>query len=217
MFVTGYVLGDRLPELAAVDFLGPAQALAERLGIALLLGGPEVTSEGIYNAAFFIDDTGRLAGVHRKSHLFGELDRRQFVAGQEPFRLVDFRGVRIATMICYDVEFPEAVRAAALRGAHLIAVPTAQMQPFTFVAESVVRTRAWENQVYVAYVNHDGSEEDVDYVGRSSIIAPDATVLASLERGTGLLYASVDPAEVAAQQKENPYLTDRRASLYTDP
>ncbi|MGZ5405285.1 MAG: nitrilase-related carbon-nitrogen hydrolase, partial [Nocardioides sp.] len=124
------------------------------------------------------------------------------------------RGVRIATMICYDVEFPETVRAAALAGAHLVAVPTAQMEPFAFVADQLVRTRAWENQIYVAYINHDGCEDDLDFVGRSSIVAPDSTVLDSVERGTRLIYATVDPDHVGLQQRANPYLTDRRAALY---
>jgi predicted amidohydrolase len=107
------------------------------------------------------------------------------------------------------------VRGAALGGAHLVAVPTAQMTPFTFVAEQVIRARAWENQVYLAYVNHDGAEATLTYVGRSSIVAPDATVLDSVEHGTRLIYAEIDPHLVQAQQKENPYLGDRRAPLYS--
>jgi predicted amidohydrolase len=214
MFVTGYVVGDALPELAAQDFLGPVRDLAARAGLAVLLGAPELSDAGVHNAAYFIDDRGEVLSCYRKSHLFGELDRSQFVAGEELFGLVEFRGVRIATMICYDVEFPEVVRAAALAGAHLVAVPTAQMEPFTFIAEQLVRTRAWENQVYVAYIDHDGSEEELTYVGRSSIVAPDATVLDSVEHGTRLLYATIDPEVVDVQQKANPYLGDRRAPLY---
>lgn len=214
MFVTGYVVGPELPRLAARDFLGPVRALARRLGIAVLLGGPEPAAAGVYNAAYFIDDLGEVRSVHRKSHLFADLDRQQFIAGDELFGLVEFRGVRIATMICYDVEFPESVRAAALAGAHLVAVPTAQMEPFSFIAEQLVRVRAWENQVYVAYIDHDGREDDLVYVGRSSIVAPDATVLDSIEHGTRLVYGTVDPEVVVAQQKANPYLADRRGSLY---
>jgi predicted amidohydrolase len=214
MFLTGYVVGDTLPELAAQDFLGQVRELATQHGIAILLGAPERTDRGVHNAAYFVDDRGDLLSCYRKTHLFGELDRRQFLPGDQLFGVVDFRGVRIATMICYDVEFPETVRAAALAGAHLIAVPTAQMEPFAFVAEQLVRTRAWENQVYVAYINHDGVEEDISYVGRSSIVAPDATVLDSVGRGTQLVYATVDPDLVDLQQKANPYLGDRRARLY---
>lgn len=214
MFVTGYAVGDRLPELATRDVLGPAAAIAAREGIAILLGAPDPQPEGVYNAAFFLDAAGQVVHRHRKSHLFGELDRGMFVAGDTPFGLVEHGGVRIATMICYEVEFPEVVRAAALAGAHLVAVPTAQMEPFAFIAEQVVRTRAWENQVYLAYVDHDGVEGPLTYVGRSSIVAPDATVLDAVEHGTRLLYADVDPEVVVAAQAANPYLTDRLPALY---
>ena len=217
MFVTGYAVGNRLPELAATDFLAPVQALAARLGMAILLGGPELTEQGVHNAAYFVDDGGDVRACYRKAHLFGELDRSQFLPGDDPYDMTEYRGVQIATMICYDVEFPETVRAAALAGAHLVAVPTAQMEPFGFVAEQLVRTRAWENQLYLAYINHDGTEDHLAYVGRSSIVAPDATVLASVEHGTHLLYATVDPAHVELQQRANPYLEDRRAPLYPTP
>ena len=214
MFVTGYAVEGRLEELAAEEFLEPVQALARRLGLAIVLGGPEPTAAGVHNSAWFVDDTGEVAAVYRKAHLFDDMDRRMFVAGDEPFAVVEHRGVRMALMICYDVEFPEVVRAAALSGAHLVVVPTAQMRPFEFVAESVVRTRAWENHVYVAYVNHDGREGDLEYVSRSSVISPHAMVLDSVEHGTRLLLADVDPDEVARLQRANPDLTDRRSALY---
>lgn len=217
MFVTGYDLAgglDELTGLAARDLLGPAGAIARRHGLAILLGAPEPAADGLYNAAFLLDGTGRVAGRHRKAHLFGDLDHGLFRSGDELFARVDLRGVRVAFCICYDVEFPETVRAAALDGAHLVAVPTAQMTPYTFVAEQVIRARAWENQVYVAYVNHDGAEANLTYVGRSSIVAPDATVLDAVEHGEALIYATVDTAIVAAAQAENPYLADRRRDLY---
>lgn len=216
MFVTGYVVGERLPELAAHDFLTPARALARRLGVAIVLGGPELADAGVYNVAWFIDGHGEVVDRYRKSHLFGDVDREQFVAGDQLFGMAEIGGVRVATMICYDVEFPEVVRLAALAGAQLVVVPTAQMEPFSFVAQEVVRVRAWENQVYLAYVNHDGSEEDLTYVGRTSIVGPDGTVLDRIERGTGLVHAVIDPRLVESQQRANPYLVDRRPALYSE-
>ncbi|CAM5716447.1 Carbon-nitrogen hydrolase OS=Streptomyces alboniger OX=132473 GN=CP975_05405 PE=3 SV=1 [Streptomyces alboniger] len=76
-------------------------------------------------------------------------------------------------MICYDVEFPENVRAHALAGTDLLLVPTAQMHPFQFVAESVVPVRAFENQMYVAYVNRVGQEGEFEFVGLSTLAGPD--------------------------------------------
>jgi 5-aminopentanamidase len=217
MFLTGYDLG---PDTATrVRALAPGltervQPIAREHGLALLVGLPEVEGDDCFNTAVFVGPDGEVLGRHRKVHLFTDFDRDVFTAGDQLVSTVDFRGLRIATLICYDVEFPEAVRAAALAGAHLVAVPTAQMHPYEWVAEQLVRVRAWENQVYVAYVDHDGTEGRFDYVGRSSVIGPDGRVLASLEHGEGLVLARIDAHAVARAQRENPYLGDRRSDLY---
>ena len=215
LFVTGYDIGaQEVARLARQDLLGPVRRIAADTGLAIVLGAPEADGEDVYNSAFFVDDTGEVTGRYRKTHLFGELDRRTFAPGHDLVHVVEHRGLRIALLICYDVEFGEAVRAAARAGAHLVAVPTAQMEPFAFVAEHVIRTRAWENQVYVAYVNHDGVEGGTTYVGRSSVVAPSGDVLDSVVHGDHLLVADVDPAVVADAQRRNPYLTDLRSDLY---
>ena len=215
LFLTGYDIGDEVRRLAREDLLSDCQGVAAAHRIALIVGYPELAHDGaLYNSAAFIGPSGDVLDVHRKTHLFGELDRTYFSAGDKVVSVVDYLDLRIATMICYDVEFPENVRMAALAGAHLIAVPTAQMQPFEFVADTLVRARAWENQVYVAYANHDGVEGSTTYVGRSSIVGPDGSVVDRIESGTGLAWADVDPETVRQGQRANPYLADLRPALH---
>jgi len=214
LFVTGYDVGDSIRSLASEDLLSPVRQIARDSGIALIVGMPEQVNGKLYNSAVFIDPLGEPKATHRKTHLFGDLDRRYFTAGEDAVTMVDYLGLRIGMMICYDVEFPENTRMVALKGADFLAVPTAQMEPFEFVAESVIRTRAWENQMYVAYINHTGREGDTVYVGRSSIVAPDATVLDSIVSGNGLIYGDVDTAIVAEARRQNPYLSDLRPELY---
>lgn len=217
LFITGYDIGDAVHTLARRDLVGPVAEIAARAGVAIVLGAPEHADGAFYNSAYFIDDRGRVTARYRKTHLFGDLDRRYFTAGDELVQTTEFDGLTIALLICYDVEFPEPVRAAALAGAHLIAVPTAQMTPFEFTADHLVRVRAWENQVYLAYINHDGSEGSLTYVGRSSIVSPSGEVLDRVEHGTGLLTADVRPDAVRRAQADNPYLADRRPGLYLPP
>ncbi|MFG3258734.1 carbon-nitrogen hydrolase family protein [Streptomyces sp. NPDC048172] len=217
MFVTGYDIGDAVLALARRDLLTPARALARRHGIGLVLGAPEqAPGGGCYNSAFLIGADGAVLGRHRKTHLFGALDRAYFTPGDRLTPPVRYGDLRIALLICYDVEFPEPVRAAALAGADLVAVPTAQMRPYEFVADHLLRVRAWENQVYLAYVNHDGEEGSLSYVGRSSLVAPSGEVLDQIRHGTGLLYADVDPEVVRKARAANPYLADRRPELYEE-
>ncbi|GCD97764.1 carbon-nitrogen hydrolase family protein [Embleya hyalina] len=217
MFVTGYDIDRPLADLARSDLLDPVRRIARTCRVAIVVCLPEIASSGaprMYNTAYFVDSHGEVRGRHRKSHLFGDLDRRLFEPGDRPFTMVDYHGVRIALMICYDVEFPENVRAAAIAGAHLVAVPTAQMEPFAFVADHLIRARAWENQIYVAYANHSGKERATTYVGGSSVVGPSGEVLARIEAETGMADAWIDTTAVAAAQRANPYLRDRRPGLY---
>ena len=128
--------------------------------------------------------------------------------------MFDLDGVRVGILICYDVEFPEAVRALALAGADLVAVPTALMRPYQVVTRTVVPTRAYENQVYVAYANRCGSEGELTYAGESCVVGPDGADLARAGSGEELLLAEIDPARLAASRADNTHLRDRRPALY---
>ena len=87
-------------------------------------------------------------------------------AGDGPPTLAELDGLRLGILICYDVEFPENVRLLALAGADLVAVPTALMVPYAFVAATAWSpTRAYENQVFLAYVNRCGREGELGYYG----------------------------------------------------
>jgi 5-aminopentanamidase len=217
MFLTGYAIGDdvgRLAEPADGRSAEAVAATAARHGLAVLYGYPERDGEQIFNSAQLIAADGtRLAG-YRKTHLFGPFERERFTPGDQPVVQADLDGVRLGIMICYDVEFPENVRAHALAGTDLLAVPTAQMRPFEFVAESVVPVRAFENQLYVAYVNRTGTEGEFDFVGLSCLAGPDGTARARAGRGEELVVGDVDPALLAESRAANPYLSDRRPGLY---
>lgn len=219
MFLTGYNIGPEVVGQLAEAVDGPsaarAAAIAAEAGIALVYGYPERGEDGaVYNAAMVIDAAGQQLLNHRKCHLFGELDRSAFAAGQDMAPVVTIAGVKVGVLICYDVEFPEAVRRLALAGAELVAVPTALMQPFDVIARIIVPARAFENQVFVAYANRSGTEADLTYVGLSCIVAPDGTDLARADRTQALIMADIDPAIAEAARAANPYLADRRPELY---
>lgn len=217
MFVTGYNIGDDIERLAADRPLERVGAIARRHGIAILAGGPEPLADGgVANAAWFVDDHGAVIAKHHKIQLFGELDRAHFVAGSAPVTLAEYRGVKIAVLICFDVEYPETVRAAARAGADLVAVPTAQMTPFAFVNEHLIRVRAWENAVFVAYANQIGQDGEFDYVGRSVIADPLGRHLteASPDREE-LISASLDPAALSEARAVNTHLQEVRQELFS--
>lgn len=216
MFLSGYVLGDKTQLMAETFPLEQLKKIAQTQQIGLIVGGPRLTKDGVMNSAYFIDDHGQLLNCYDKTHLFGQLDHAYFQAGQGAVVLTEFGDLKIAMLICYDVEFPETVRAAAHAGANLIAVLTAQMQPYYIVNTQVIPVRAWENQVYVAYVNQIGIEHDYHYVGLSSVVAPtgEFLVLAS-EDQEQLLFAEISAQHVQQAQQQNPYLKDVRIDLFS--
>ena len=215
MFLSGYVLKEKTQYMAETLPLNKVKKLAAEYQLALIVGAPRETEQGVLNSTYFIDDKGDILNIYDKTHLFGEIDKAQFIAGQSPVVMTTYRNLKIAMLICYDVEFPETVRAAAQQGAHLIAVATAQMQPFSFVNKHLIATRAWENQVYVAYVNQIGHEEPFEYVGLTTLAAPNGEVLAQAsETQETLLFANVAAEQVQKAQKNNPYLEDLRQDLF---
>jgi predicted amidohydrolase len=219
MFLTGYHIGEavfKLAEPADGPSAGRAAAIAREAGVALLYGYPERDGGTVYNSALLIGRDGRPLANYRKTHLYGSGEKRLFAPG-ESLKLAELDGLKIGILICYDVEFPEAVRALALAGADLIAVPTALIQPFEIVARTLVPARAFENQVYVAYAGLCGSEAGLGYCGLSCIAGPDGKDLARAGTGPALLLADIDPAAIPRGRKANPYLFDRRPDLYAAP
>ncbi|MGW6745099.1 carbon-nitrogen hydrolase family protein [Streptomyces sp. NPDC055025] len=225
MFLTGYAIGDAVPRLAESADGPGAMAVAEiagRHGLAVLYGyperdeAPEGTEGGgrIFNAAQLVGPDGARLANYRKTHLFGDFERKWFTPGEHPVIQAELAGLRLGVLICYDVEFPENVRAHALAGTDLLLVPTAVMHPFQFVAESLVPVRAFENQMYVAYVNRTGEEGEFEFIGLSCLAGPDGATRARAGRGEELLVGEVDQELLSASREANPYLRDRRPGLY---
>lgn len=211
LFAHGYNIGDTLRTLAEPQD-GPLRArigeLACAHGLAILYGYAERAGDRIFNTAACVDASGALVGHHRKLAIPPGFEQGIFTAGAG-IRLFDLAGLRIAILICYDAEFAETARHAATLGAQLIVVPTALGAAWGWVADQMIPTRGYENGVYLAYINHAGVEEDMHYLGRSLIAAPDGQELARAGAAAEMLIAEIDHARVTAAQARLPYLAVR--------
>ena len=219
MFTTGYAITRAGVERLAEDAGGPTEAavaqIARRHQVAIVYGHPERAPEDsacdnrAYNAATMIGPDGVVRGRHRKVHLFGDLDRVQFAAGGRRPAAFDFDGSRVGMLVCYDVEFPEAVRSLAVGGARAVLVPTANMSGCEEIQEILVPARACENNCGVVYANYCGADDVFTYNGRSLICGPRGEVLAQADAKTEELIVADLPLE-----STGTYLADRRADLY---
>lgn len=219
MFLTGYNIGtDAVRRLAEASDGASAQQVAEiarSSGVAIVYGYPELDDQGqVYNAVQLIDRHGERLGNYRKTHLYGDLDRAQFSVGAQPPALLEFNGWKLAMLICYDLEFPENARRVALQGADLILVPTANMRPYEFIADVTVRSRAFENQCYVAYANYCGKESSLEYCGLSSIAGPDGQLVAKAGDEEALIIGTLDKGVLEGSRAVVTYMADRRPGVY---
>ena len=203
-------------ELNALPGIRRALAgIAARHRIAMVYSLPRVTADGQWQiTATVLDNRGNELLSYAKVHLFGPEERKAFSPAEAAPAVVDLGGLKASLAICYDVEFPETVRAAAAAGADLLLVPTALAHGFESVPQVLLRARALESQLTVAYANHSGEEDGCTFLGGSVIAGPDGELLAAAGTGPELLYAEVS-AEAAQQARDAvPYLRERRPDVY---
>ena len=219
MFLTGYNIGEaafKLAEPSEGPSAAAVAAISRKTGVAILYGYPEREGDRIFNSALLIHPARGAVANYRKTHLYGAEEQKLFVPGDD-LVVAELDSLKVGILICYDVEFPEAVRALALADAELVAVPTALIQPFDIVARTLVPARAFENQVCVAYAAMYGNEGKLDYCGLSCIVGPDGRDIARADAAPALLFADIDSSAISKGRKSNPYLSDRRMELYTAP
>jgi predicted amidohydrolase len=203
-FVPGYrASGKRVapPNARLLEEAWSAIAVeAAKRRIAVVLGTERLIDEALVATALVINSDGSLAGFQDKVQIDPSeegtytpgMDRHLFRAG----------GVTFGVVICHEGwRYPETVRWAAKRGAHVVFHPhfheaePGSFRPETFAHphntfhEKAAICRAAENTCYFATVNYasDGSPTT------SAIVNPDGTVPSFQPYGhEGLLIGDID-------------------------
>lgn len=219
MSLTGYAIGAERVAALAEPADGPlaqaVAAIAQQHGLAIVYGYPERHPEGArpFNAVQFVDADGRALSQYRKTHLFGDMDRAQFSPGDAGAQVFVWHGWRLGLLICYDVEFPETVRALALQGVDAVLVPTANMLGYDQVPALLLPARAYENRVALAYANACGDEGTLHYGGLSTIVQANGDRLARAARDAALVCATLQATDAARARIGSP-LPDRQPGHY---
>ncbi|HUF29498.1 MAG TPA: carbon-nitrogen hydrolase family protein [Gemmatimonadaceae bacterium] len=153
--------------------------MARTYGIHIVAGTIPVfddESGRIHNDCFVYGPDGR-CGVQGKLHMTRFEHEEWDVAPRGKLRVFDTAFGRMAVTICYDVEFPEIVRAAARHEAHILCVPscTDDRQGY-YRVRYCAHARAIENQMYVIQAHTVGSLPMVPAVslnyGQAAILTP---------------------------------------------
>jgi 5-aminopentanamidase len=224
---SGYVFADadEARSLAASSSTLPEwRSLAAELDLTIAGGFCELGQDGeLFNSAAIVNASGTVT-VYRKAHLW-DTEKNIFTPGDGAPPVVDLPFGRVALMICYDLEFPEWVRLAALSGADLIAAPvnwpaSASPAPPGERASEVVSAQAAAaaNGVFIAVADRCGIERGVDWVGGSVIVGrrgyPAAGPVCS-DR-PAVLTAEIDLRQARDKRvtSRNDLFGDRRPDLY---
>jgi len=187
---------NRLPRRTS-EMLEPVMRICRELKAYCVLPTYErgTARNTIYNSAFLIDARGDVAGVYRKTHPFPteRISAGGWTTPGRQYPVIPTEFGAVGMMICYDGDFPEVARILAIKGAQIIARPSALLRGFD-IWETTNKMRAYDNHVYLIAVNAIGTDASgTHYFGHSMIVSPIAQVLA-IGRGTeDIVYAELDP------------------------
>lgn len=175
----------------------PIQEAARDLGVHVVWGSYERGPERgvVHNSAALIGPDGSVLGVYRKTHPFaGEMrSRGGWVTPGDEVCVVDTPLGRIGMIVCFDGDYPELSRITTIRGAEIIARPSALLRSAD-IWELTNRARAYDNHVYVIGANATGADPaGVLYFGNSMIVTPIAEVVARAATHESWVSARLDP------------------------
>lgn len=219
---SGYYFTDRKQLLKIADnfesnTIQRFQKLSTEANKIIIFGFPEINKDKLYNSAAIFMPDSQLSKVYRKSHLFYK-EKTIFDEGDTGFFVINYKGLNLGTMICYDWRFPEAARTLALKGADLIVCPSNLV---TGVWQNVMSARALENKVYIAVANKYGSEnnngDELTFNGESAIYSYNGSFMTQASKHSEeILTVEIHP-EMTRDKSFNNYnniFLDRREDLY---
>lgn len=185
--------------LPAENFPGEMTSLfcetAKKYSVNLILPYYVRENGKIFNQTNIINSGGELVGYYRKVQpTYSEI--MWCHAGSE-LPVFELSGVKIATMTCLDIYFPEICRIYAMKGAEIIFWPTLTHGPTQEGLTSQYISRAIDNSVYLVQSNISRMPPYAPYIrryepGRSSIIDYLGDIIANTGRKPGMCFADID-------------------------
>ncbi|MEW4487089.1 carbon-nitrogen hydrolase [Thalassoglobus sp. JC818] len=208
--------------------------LAKECGVVIVASLFEKRAAGLYhNTAVVFDADGSELGLYRKMHIPDDplfYEKFYFTPGDLGFKVFSTRFGKVGVLICWDQWYPEAARLTALAGAEILFYPTAigwhpaekaeygEAQHSSW--ETIQRSHAIANGVYVAAANRIGHEGDPDggiqFWGQSFLCNPSGTIIAKASKDQAeILMAECDFSTIDQQRTHWPFLRDRRIDAYS--
>jgi len=181
--------------------------------------------------------------IGRQRKLHTSRDENFFYKGGREINVFDIGKCKVATVICYDNQFPEVARICALKGADIILMPHAaregrwdesnesEVRRKVFDYFTGYRQRARENACFCVYADQAGIAGYVDslprehmnqphHPGGAMIIGPDGDIIkhTQLDRiEDEMIVADLDASLLATWRSHPNYtLRTRRPELFEE-
>jgi N-carbamoylputrescine amidase len=206
-------------------------AAAKKHGVVLVGSLFERRAPGIYhNTAVVYDADGSQVGLYRKMHIPDDpqyYEKFYFTPGDLGFQSFATKFGRIGVCVCWDQWYPEAARLTALSGAEIIFYPTAigwlAAEKNEFGAsqhnawETMMRSHAIANGVFIAAPNRIGREGSLQFWGGSFVSDPNGNLMAKGSHDNEeIILANCDLGLIDVVRTHWPFLRDRRIDAYQD-
>jgi N-carbamoylputrescine amidase len=206
------------------------QKLAKELEVVLVVSLFEKRAQGLYhNTAAIIDADGAYLGKYRKMHIPddpGYYEKFYFTPGDLGYQVWQTKFGKIGVLICWDQWYPEAARITSLMGADILFYPTAigwdldeknqainQEQYDAW--QTIQRSHAIANGLYVVSVNRIGIEANQKFWGGSFIANPHGRLLYLASHDQEETHVeTLDLEKTEYYRTTWPFLRDRRIDSY---
>ncbi|MFP4655035.1 MAG: nitrilase-related carbon-nitrogen hydrolase [Methanohalobium sp.] len=213
VFSTGFCYDnmEKLAETSPYHTIEELAKLSENYDCILIGSIIEIRGQSYFNLGFCIE-SGKLAGIYRKTHPFGR-EKSYFSRGDSivPIKL---KNLTIGLEICYELRFPEIARKLALSGSDILVTIAEFPDPRINHWYTLAKSRSIENQIPHIACNRTGNDPYTTYSGGSMIIDAWGEVKADAGNVEGITVRQIDLDETSKIRNHITVLSDRRNDLY---
>ena len=196
------------------QFLDENRRCVERVvaaseGIAVVVGYADARDSEVYNAAGLAYD-GSLVDVYHKQFLpnYGVFDEDRYFRPGESSQVYVVNGTAVGVNICEDIWYPVGPTVAQ-RAAGAEVIVNINGSPFHAgkrgFRDKMLATRAADNEVFLAYVNLVGGQDELVFDGASMVFDPLGSSVASASQfEEDLLIVDLDVESVFRSRLREP-------------
>ena len=215
--ITGYPPEDLLLKPAFINKnLELLKKIAKESKDIISIVGFVDKQEDIFNAAAVLLN-GQILTKYHKNFLpnYGVFDEvRYFQRGNE-ITLLNIEGYKIGLSICEDIWYPEnPINIQAIEGAELVININASPYHIGKVREreDMLKVRARDNLISIAYVNLVGGQDELVFDGNSFVVGAGGEILAKgLAFQEDMVYCDIDLDSIFRKQLKDNRLRNLRA------